>query len=200
MKKFIYCTISITAVIFIMCMTLCFIKPTLNFTYDDPAGIKVYALSSSHLNINGTPDSDGVNRGFTETNAKITYRELKTKTAQMFNQSMFTHAIHGNNIKPVVEQDLDGKYAVWTSSFYTKTYVIEFIFSTKQSQVISYKGDTKVVEYYGFTMLLTLSKGYQEIPVYFTKEKDSTTRESSPMIVYGNTSKLVKYINEIKNK
>lgn len=190
MKKFIICTAVFLGAILIMLTTTCFIKTQPKFTYDNPTSVVVYAKSSVAIK-NGKGES-------MFSKDSITYREVTNLVNQMYKISMFSHISHGNSIKPVVGQDISESYSSWSSSILTKNYAVAFNFDEKQRQVVEYQGNTKVVEYFGFVIILNEEQqNYAELPIYFKTSTDGSYTKA-PMLVKAKSKDLIKYIQSIK--
>lgn len=191
MKKFIAISSAILVAIVAVFITLGCIKPENGIDCGAPNRVYLYAKSATAIK-NGNK-SDGETYGFSS--ASVTYEEVTKLVNEMFSISMLEYAFHGDSTKPVVGQDIANKYAKYSSSLIeNKAYAVRYTFTEKQSQVVSYQGDTKVVEYYAIMMIINPDKNYQEIPVYFSTTSGSSSYAEKPMLVNAKTDKLVEYI------
>ena len=191
MKKFLAVSAVFLVAVIAILTTLGCVKPKLDFNYDAPNKVIVYAKSSVAVQ-NGVGD-----REFSS--SSITYRNIVEKTKELFNISMFDHAIHGNSVFPIVEQDVENTYAKYSSSLLTSKYAVLLSFEETQSQVVVYKGDKKTISYKKIIILMDPEQDYQRVPVYFsTTSETGTDYDKSPMVVNIKASALIEYINEIK--
>lgn len=189
MKKFIIISAVMTASILIMLLTMCFIKTAPNFTYSQPSSVMAYAKSSVAIK-NGKGDSE-----FSPNSQ--TYKDLTSEVDKMFKISMFKRVIKGDTVNPVVGQDIEGKTDSWSSTLLSKNYAVAFNYKKKQRQIVNYDGDTKVVEYYGFVIILSEESSFTEVKIYFKTGTDSSYT-NNPMLAYGNTKNLIKAIENLK--
>ena len=90
MKKVLIISASFLAIIIALFITLGCVKPDQKLSYTEPQRVIVYAKSQTALQ-NGVGD-----REFSSTSK--TYRNIVDKTQEMFEVSMFDHAIHRNNV------------------------------------------------------------------------------------------------------
>ena len=191
MKKFLAVSAAFLTFVVALFITLGCVKPKIDLNYDNPTKVLVYAQSSVALQ-NGVGD-----REFSSTS--ITYRKILEKTEEVFKVSMFDHAMHGNSVFPIVEQDVASKYAKYSSNLLSSKYAVMLSFDETQKQVVSYEGDKKTISYKKLIMLFDPEKDYQEVPIYFsTTSETGTDYDKSPMVVNIKASALIDYINEIK--
>lgn len=191
MKKFLAVSAVFLVAVVAIFTTLGCVKPKLDLEYDAPKKVIVYAKSSTALQ-NGVGD-----REFSSTS--ITYRNIVEKTKEMFEVSMFDHAINGNSVFPSVQLDVEKNYSKYSSSLLTSKYAVLLSFEETQSQVVLYKGDKKHISYQKLLILIDPEQNYQEVPVYFSSTSETgTDYDESPMVINVNAAELIKYIDEIK--
>ena len=189
MKKIIaFSSIIILAVIAIITSLAC-IKTNPRLTFNNPTSICAYANSSVAVK-NGKGEDE-----FTA--SSVTYDKILNEVKNMFNLSLLSRVWNGDTKNPIVSQDILNEYPACNSSLLSENYAIVLNFSEKQRQIVEYNGDTKIVEYYGLTIVLSLNSGYQQIPLYF-KTSSSGSYQTNPMLVYGDATKLIEYIKTME--
>ena len=189
MKKVIaFSSIIILAVIAIITTMAC-IKTNVKFEFSNPTSIVAYANSSVAVK-NGKGEDEF-------TSSSVTYDKILNEVKNMFNLSMLSRVWHGDTTSPKISQDVLNEYPTCNSSLFSENYAVVFNFEEKQRQIVEYKGDTKLVEFYGLTIELSLSEGYQQIPLYF-KTSSSGSYQTNPILVYGDATKLIEYIKTME--
>lgn len=189
MKKVIaFSSIIILAVIAIITSMAC-IKTNASLSFNNPTSIVAYANSSVAVK-NGKGEDEF-------TSSSVTYDKILSEVKNMFSLSLLTRVWHGDTSNPKVSQDILNEYPTCNSSLLSENYAVVLNFDEKQRQIIEYKGDTKLIEYYGLTIVLSLNSGYQQIPLYF-KTSASGAYQTNPILVYGDATRLIDYIKTME--
>ena len=109
---------------------------------------------------------------------------------------MLNHLSYGNSAIPNVGIDTENKYSTYSTSLLNDHYAVAYTFKTKQQQVTRNDKDPKMVEHFGFIIILDPNKNYQEAPVYI-KTVETGTYKANPMIIKIKAKTIIDYINSL---
>lgn len=190
LKKFSIFTAIIVSVLVVLTIVLSCIKVDggLNVT---PDKIIVYLENSSGITCY---DDSGNQRN------KAHYAELLKRYNQMTKLSIMDYMLRGEIIDKNPSQDLDDKYDSWSYANKSNYYCMELIFREKQSVVIKYNGDSKVVDFYGLIMKVEKSTLSHKVALYFSTTSDYDTSKSytsNPILINANQNSLYKYLTKM---
>jgi hypothetical protein len=191
MKKLLISTSAFLVAIVAIIISLCCVKPTLKFDYEEPETLIAYATSTT-----GTNSNSGHSKG------SIAHKELNKRLQEMFQLSMINYVVHGVSVKPVISQDLDGNHDSLSSDMLRKNYAVRVNFEQTQSQVVVYDGSTKTIEYQSLYFIMDPNGGFQQVVIYFATSSSASVSsfDSSPMFAYADTTKVIEYIDALYSK
>ncbi len=208
MKKLCIITAVYAAVVIAIITSLCFIKPKAAFSFADASYIVPYNGSDAvGLNtgvgygLSTTQKGDTSGEYYTKSEEAV-YKNLNKLIAEMFTQTAITTIYKNGTFGTTVSQDVNNKYNSMNDKLIMGYYAVQVRFDAdhKQRQIVYVDGDSKIIEYFGIIILLSVGKGYQQVLIYFVTSTDDTQLTDygdSPMLAWANTTKLIKYIQSI---
>ena len=143
--------------------------------------------------------SEGSSVEYTKEGTPAKYNRLAKEVKNITKLTILECMVNDYDLKRVPSQALDGKYDSFSKSTATsENYCVELVYEKKQSLLVSYEGDTKVVEFYALLFIVEESGNGQEIALHFSTTEGIDSYKSytkSPITIEGKTDKLLVYIN-----
>ena len=193
MKKiFSIISASMAGIVFLFLITLSFIKTNVTLVSNNPVRIMVYNESSTAT----------VTNGYTKDDAE--YSEILKNVKKVSSISIFTRLVNNSPVKPVIEQDLEGKFADWSTEIKLENIVIELIYDKAQDLIVYVDGDTRVITYFCLAIVVPANNDFSDVVIYYSEtnnttdsSKDESYKACNPLTVKGKGGKLLKYLNSV---
>ena len=193
MKKiFSIISASMASLVLVFLITLCFIKTNVSIVNKNPVRVMVYNESSTAT----------VANGYTKDDAE--YIEILNLVKKVTSVSVFTRLVNNSVVKPVIEQDLDGKYADWSTEIKLENIVVELVYDKAQDLIVYVDGDTRVITYFCLSLVVPANNDFSDIVIYYSEtnnstdsSKDESYKACDPLTVKGKGGKLLKYLNSL---
>lgn len=188
--------ISVSAFFMVAVVTLLIVLSTVKknvaIEYDAPSVVRVYNKSTNPTK----------NEGYKKTDDEFSV--ILEKLNQMTNLTLFKRLNKIKSLSSNIYIDTAETYATWKSEIKKDNLVIELDFDTEQDIVVYEDDHTRVLSYWCMSYVITENKGFTEVVVYYSTTNSSTTRDDSyakctPIILKGNVTDLVKYVNSLSN-
>lgn len=183
---------SMAGVVFLFIITLCFIRTNVNIINENPVSVMVFNESSTAT----------VTNGYTKDDAE--YNEILKKVKKVTAVSIFTRLVNNSVVKPVIEQDLSGKYAEWSTEIKLENIVIELVYDKAQDLIVYVDGDTRVITYFCLAIVVPANDEFADVVMYYSEtnnttdsSKDESYKACKPLTVKGKGGKLLKYLNSL---
>lgn len=112
----------------------------------------------------------------------------------LLTSSLIVRNISGDGLDTKVVQDLSGKFENYSSSVLRDNFAVAIDYTVPKEQKVYYQGDSKVITHYGYLVVLGKEKKQQEIKIYYRTSSSTSTYQNNPMVVKGDTTKLINYI------
>lgn len=181
---------SLSGLVLVFITTLGFIKTNVPISYKDPVYIYVFNQSSTATATNGYSTSNSE------------FSEIMKNLKKSSSVSAFTRLVNGTDIKPKIEQDVDGTFTTYSTDIKQDNIVVELVYDKQQDMVVYVGEDTKVISYYCLTFVIPLTYDFADIVVYYatTNSDDSKTesyQKCEPLVIKGKAKKLIKYVETL---
>ena len=182
MKKFVTIASIYCSIIFVLLICLACIKPEVNFTYDTPSVAYVY--------------KDGTSVKSTNSEKPDFINEVDKQLRDALKISMLNHLAKGNSAYPQIGLDTENKHKAYSTSLLDDHYAVAFTFKTEQKQVTRDSSGPKMVEHFGFIIILDPELNYQEAPIYI-KTSENGSYKANPMLIKIKAKTIIEFIDSL---
>lgn len=188
-KVFAIIAASISALVIVLLVTLCFIKQNHALEIGSPYKVMVYNRSTT-----------AIDNGFERGSEK--YSKSMEKFKEVTNLSIFDWLIHENSLEIMPGQDVDGNYATFSTDMKTEYVAVEMLFDSSASQdiIVNVDGATKVVSFDCIIVILPTNNNYSDIVIYYSlgsSRQDEQYKLCQPIIIKGRAGALVDFANSL---
>lgn len=168
-------------------------KINVQIEFKEPSVIRVYNESTNPT----------VNTGYDSKTDE--YSKLIDKVSKITNLSYYQRLTNLNTLETNIEVSDKDTYIKWSSDIKSKYLVVEFEFTDEQDVVVYENGNTRVISYYCLSYVITKTKDFTDVLVYYSTTNSSSQREESyakcqPLILKGFVSDIVEYADIIQAK
>ena len=184
MKRFaIVVSVVVAMIIGILCATAC-TTVEYQLKYKNANAFKLYKTETT------------VGTEISKTNNN--FEKVESLINQLLTSSVSERVLNNIDLDTKIEQDLSGNSDNYSTTLLRENYAISIDYTELQEQIVYYQGDSKVLQHYGYMIILGKTKGYTQVKIYYRTNSSTTSYQNNPMIVYGNTTKLINYIENYK--
>ncbi len=127
---------------------------------------------------------------------------IDKKMKKTTNVTVFDKLVNGFTLKKKIYQDSEQKYAKWTTDLLRNNLVIEIIYTSPQDLVVYDGKDSRVVTYFCISFVISDTKNFTEIPVYYSltqeaTEKNQSYAECNPLVLCGEADELSDFVKSL---
>jgi hypothetical protein len=118
------------------------------------------------------------------------YAKIIDKVSNITNLSYYQRLTNLKTLETKLEVSDADTYIKWSSDIKSKYLVIEFEFTEEQDTIVYEGGNTRVISYYCLSYVITKTKGFTDVLVYYSTTNSSSSRDESyakcqPLILKG---------------
>ena len=171
-------------------LTLCFIKTSAPLSFKDPTYIYVFDRSTTATVANGYSSNDNE------------FHEVLKQVKKMASVSVFTRLVNRSEVKPTIQQDLEGTFSKWSTDIKLNNIVVELVYNKQQDCVVYVGEDTRVISYFCISFVIPVNTDFSDVVIYYaTTNSDDSKTESyqscEPLVIKGVAKKMIKYIESL---
>ena len=172
-------------------LSLCFIRTSVPLSFKDPTYIYVFDRATTATVANGYSPEDNE------------FHDVLEQVKKMTSVSVFTRLVNKTDVKPTIQQDLEGTFSKWSTDLKLHNIVVEFIYSKQQDCVVYVGEDTRVISYFCISFVIPTNEEFSDIVIYYAPTTNDDQRRNEdyqtcePLVIKGIAKKIMKYIKTL---